>query len=380
MKKKLKLGMVGGGNTGYIGYVHRIAARFDDHYELVAGALSSNPQVAHESAACLGIFTDRSYVDYQQMADSESSRDDGIDVVAIVTPNYLHAPVAKAFLNAGIHVICDKPLALTLLEGEELRELSIQKKKIFAVTYTYSGYPMVRHAKEMVANGDIGDIRYIHVEYLQDWLATAVEQENNPKAAWRTDPSKAGTAGCLGDIATHAFHLAKFISGLNVNKLSAQLSSLVNNRKVDDHVQISIEYEKGAKGTLVASQIATGECNGLRIRIYGTKASLRWEQEDPDYLWLTPLHGHSTRLNKGRVDSVAARHATRFPAGHPEGFFEAFAQLYTDTALQIRANDLQLTIPCESRLLTNINDGVEGMRFIEAALQSSVENGAFIRY
>ncbi|CAG4888151.1 Gfo/Idh/MocA family protein [Paraburkholderia saeva] len=376
MTRKLRLGMVGGGQGAFIGAVHRIAARLDDRFELVAGALSSDAARAQASAAEVGIT--RSYPDWREMARAEAARDDGIDAVAIVTPNHLHAPVATAFLEAGIHVICDKPLAISLAEAEALAKLAREKKKLFALTHTYSGYPMVRHARELVDAGELGDIRVVQVEYAQDWLAEPIENTGtNKQAGWRTDPAQSGPAGCLGDIGTHAYHLAAFVTGMLPKELSAEVHTFVPGRKLDDHVQVMLRYANGARGMLWASQVASGAENALRLRVYGTKAGLAFDQEYPNDLWFTPLGGASERLTRGRVKSAIAAHATRVPPGHPEGYLEAFAQLYLDAALQIEALDAGKPVPPESRLLTTVDDGVEGMRFIETVLRSSGMNAQY---
>jgi predicted dehydrogenase len=354
--------------------VHRLAARLDDRFELVAGALSSDPQRAQASAAEAGIA--RSYADWREMAHAEAARDDGIDAVAIVTPNHLHAPVATAFLEAGIHVVCDKPLAISLAEGEALAKLAREKNKLFALTHTYSGYPLVRHARELVERGELGEIRIVQVEYAQDWLAEPIETSGaNKQAGWRTDPSLAGPAGCLGDIGTHAYHLAAFVTGMTPQALSAQLHTFVPGRRIDDHVQAMLRYANGARGMLWASQVASGAENALRLRVYGTKGSLAFDQEQPNELWFTPLGGLAACLTRGRVKSVLAAHATRVPPGHPEGYLEAFAQLYKDAALQIEALDQGRALPAESLLLTTVDDGVAGLRFIDAVLASSAADG-----
>jgi predicted dehydrogenase len=371
MKRRLRLGMVGGGKGAYIGSTHRLAARIDDCFEFVAGALSSDLLRSIESAQELGLDPARSYVDYREMARAESQRANGIDVVAIVTPNHLHSAIAKEFLNADIHVICDKPLTVSLQEALELQALSRSTGKLFVLTHTYSGYPMVRHAKELVASGELGEIRFIHAEYVQEWLAEPVERSGNRQAEWRTDPARSGPAGCLADIGTHAYHLASYISGVLPSAVSAEVVSMVPKRRLDDHVQAMLRYPSGGRGVLIASQVATGEGNALRLRIYGTKAALSFDQEQPDFLWYTPLNGNTVRLTKGRVHSPAAEHATRLAAGHPQGFMEAFAQLYRDAALRIGALIDGEEIPERSKLLTTVDDGVEGMRFVEAVLRSS---------
>lgn len=378
MKRRLRLGMVGGGQGAFIGAVHRLAARMDDHYELLAAALSADPANARSSALALGLDPARAYEDYARMARAEAARSDGIEVVAITTPNHLHAPVARAFLEAGIHVICDKPLALTLAEGEELARLARQQRRLFALTHTYSGYPMVRHARELVAAGELGELRYVQVEYLQDWLANPIPPGQNKQADWRADPARAGRAGCLGDIGTHAYQLAAFITGQLPSELAAELHSFVPGRLVDDHLQVWLRYSQGMRGSLNASQVASGEENRLQIRLYGDKASLIFRQEAPNELWLTPIGGASQRLTRGRVESDAARHASRVPAGHPEGYLEAFAQLYTDAALQIHALAAGEAPPPESLALTTVEDGVAGMRFIETSLASHAADGRWL--
>lgn len=372
--RRLRLGMVGGGQGAFIGAVHRIAARLDDRFELVAGALSSDPRRAQASAAEAGIA--RSYADWNEMARAEAARDDGIDAVAIVTPNHLHAPVATAFLEAGIHVVCDKPLAISLAEGEALARLAREKNKLFALTHTYSGYPLVRHARELIERGELGELRVVQVEYAQDWLAEPIETSGaNKQAGWRTDPALAGPAGCLGDIGTHAYHLAAFVTGMTPSALSAELHTFVPGRRIDDHVQAMLRYSNGARGMLWASQVASGAENALRLRVYGTRASLVFDQEHPNALWFTPLGGSAERLTRGRVTSAIAAHATRVPPGHPEGYLEAFAQLYKDAALQIEALDEGRPLPAESLLLTTVEDGVAGLRFIDAVLASSAADG-----
>ena len=378
MKRRLRLGMVGGGQGAFIGAVHRLAARMDDHYELLAAALSADPANARSSALALGLDPARAYEDYARMAQAEAARSDGIEVVAITTPNHLHAPVARAFLEAGIHVICDKPLALTLAEGEELARLARQQRRLFALTHTYSGYPMVRHARELVSAGELGELRYVQVEYLQDWLANPIPPGQNKQADWRADPARAGRAGCLGDIGTHAYQLAAFITGQLPSELAAELHSFVPGRLVDDHLQVWLRYSQGMRGSLNASQVASGEENRLQIRLYGDKASLIFRQEAPNELWLTPIGGASQRLTRGRVESDAARHASRVPAGHPEGYLEAFAQLYTDAALQIHALAAGEAPPPESLALTTVEDGVAGMRFIETSLASHAADGRWL--
>jgi predicted dehydrogenase len=371
--------MVGGGDGAFIGAVHRIAARLDDCYEVVAGALSSQPAKAAASAASIRLDPARSYSDFREMARLEAQRADGIDVVAIVTPNYLHAPVASAFLEAGIHVICDKPLAISLAEGEALAALARDKRRVFALTHVYAGYPMVRHARAMVAAGEIGEVRLVHVEYPQDWLAEEANQgEDFQRNNWHNDPLRAGPTGCLGDIGSHAHHLAGFVSGMQPSELLAELHAFTPGRQVDDHVQVMLRYPNGARGMLWASQMATGCENALRLRVYGSKASLAFDQENPNELWVTPQGGCAQRITRGRAHSAAAAAATRVPSGHPEGFIEAFAQLYRDAAAQIHALGAGQALPEASLGMPTVADGVAGLQFIDAVMQSHKRGSCWV--
>ena len=375
---KLRLGMVGGGQGAFIGEVHRIAARLDDKYELVAGALSSDSKRAAASARELGIDVDRSYANFEDMAVLEADREDGIEVATIVTPNHLHYAAASAMLRAGIHVICDKPLTATLAQAEELAEMATSSGLLFAVTYNYSAYPMVRLARDLVAQGRLGDIRIVQVEYPQDWLATNIEDEDQKQALWRTDPEKAGAGGCIGDIGTHAFHLAEFISGLKTTELLADLNSFVGQRKLDDNANILLRFDNGAKGSLWSSQIAIGNENALRIRLYGDKAGIDWSQENPNYLSLTTLGGNKEILSRASASSPAAVGAmTRLPAGHPEGFLEAFANLYSDIAEQLNARKSGRDSDPGGLLVPGIADGLRGMQFIEKAVSSNTQGNTW---
>ena len=373
--QKIRLGMVGGGQGAFIGEVHRIASRIDNRFDLVAGALSSDPTRAAESGVELGISTDRSYANFADMAKAESAREDGIQAVSIVTPNHLHFPVAKVFLEAGIHVICDKPLTSTLEEAVQLTQLSKRKNVHFAVTYNYSAYPMVRQAREMIAAGRLGSIRVIQIEYAQDWLATDLEANGQKQAAWRTDPAKAGAGGSIGDIGTHAFHLSEFISGLRCDSLLADLESFVGKRRLDDNAHILIRYDTGAKGMLWASQVATGKENGLKISIYGAKAGLSWTQENPNYLSFTAISQATQILSRGgpNIGGMASA-ASRIPAGHPEGFLEGFATLYSDIA------DLILgKVSIENSLVPTVEDGLRGMQFVDAAVKSNKADSSWVK-
>ena len=367
--EKIRLGIVGGGIGAFVGSIHRIAARLDDRYELLAGALSSEPKRAADSAAELGIDPRRSYASFEQMAKKEGKRKHGIEAVAIVTPNHLHCAVAKAFLEAGIHVICDKPMSSSLEDAEQIEKIVEGSGLIFAITYNYSGYPMVRHAREMVAAGKLGNIRVIQVEYAQDWLATNIEAEGQKQAAWRTDPTRAGTGGSIADIGTHAFHLAEFISGLEAKSLLADLDTFVAGRSLDDNANILLHYSNGAKGMLWSSQVASGQENALHIRLFGDKGGLEWAQEDPNYLQYRPLRETRQILTRGgpAVGETAAR-ATRIPAGHPEGFLEGFANLYRDIADMIEAGRTGKSL---TTLVPDVTDGVKGVRFVEKAVSSN---------
>ncbi|MDO3383798.1 Gfo/Idh/MocA family protein [Gilvimarinus algae] len=368
---RIRLGMVGGGRGAFIGAVHRIASRIDDKYELVAGALSSNPENAKLSAEDLLIAPDRAYHSYEEMFKAEAAREDGIEAVAIVTPNHMHFPVAKAALEAGINVICDKPVTRTLEEALELEQLVKNTDAFFALTHNYSGYPLVRYAREMVARGDLGNIRIVQVEYPQEWL-TEAQGDDNKQASWRTDPARSGAAGCLGDIGTHAFQLARFISGQKVTSVCADLTAFVPGRPVDDNVHVMMRFEGGAKGMLWTSQVAPGCENGLRIRIYGDKAGLSWAQENPNEMWFTPLGAPQQRITRrdDYWDSEFAVRGIRIPFGHPEGYLEAFATIYKDVADVLQAKREGKTVDIES-WIPGIDTGVEGLKFITAVIASS---------
>ena len=369
--------MVGGGPGAFIGAVHRLAARLDDEYELVAAAPSSDAERARAGGIELRLAPDRIYTDYREMARAEAARADGIEVVAVVVPNHLHYDVACAFLDAGIHVICDKPLATNRADCEKLLALATRRRCLFGLTHNYSGYPLVRAARAMVAAGALGELRVVQVEYAQDWLALPLEHGNHRQAAWRTDPALAGPAGCLGDIGSHAAHLAEFVSGQTPSEVSADLATFVPGRRVDDHVQVQVRYAGGARGLLWASQVACGEENGLRLRLYGSRGALRWQQELPNELWFTELGEPARRLTRGMpgLPSAAAQ-ATRISAGHPEGFFEAFAQLYRDFAADLRRHQRGEVV--ERLSIPDITDGVRSLAFIEAVLQSHQHNSAWV--
>lgn len=379
MNARIRLGMVGGGEGAFIGAVHRMAARLDGEYELLAGALSATPEKALRSGLALGLDPARVYADFEAMARAEARRRDGIEAVAIVTPNHMHAPAALAFLKRGIHVICDKPLATSLKQAQGLKAATDRAGVVFAVTYNYSGYAMVRHARAMVAAGEIGRIRVVQVEYPQEWLTEALEQTGQKQAEWRTDPARSGAGGSIGDIGTHAFHLAAFVSGLAVTEISAELTSFVAGRRLDDNVQVMLRYENGARGSLWASQVAPGNENGLRLRIYGDKGGLEWAQEQPDQLKWSPFGEVQRIVTRGSGGAnAAAQRVTRIPAGHPEGYLEAFATIYREAAAAIRARQAGLPIPGDSTFPT-LEDGLRGMAFIEAAVASSKANARWTK-
>lgn len=376
MSSRLKLGMVGGGEGAFIGEVHRIASRIDDRFELVAGALSSTADKATRSAVALGLNPDRSYGSFEEMAKSEAAREDGIDAVSIVTPNHLHFPAAKAFLEAGIHVVCDKPLTTRSEDAVALASTVAKSGLVFGLTHNYTGYPLVRHARSLVRTGSLGSIRLIQVEYAQDWLATRLEDSGQKQAAWRTNPEQAGPGGCLGDIGTHAFNLAAFISGLTLESLCAELTTFVPGRALDDDCQLLLRYAGGARGSLWSSQVACGNENGLAIRVYGEKGGLSWQQENPNRLSVTLLGEPEQIVTRaGAGASPSANRVSRLPAGHPEGYLEGFATIYSDVAEQIHAKREGRDPDPESLLLPTVNDGVEAVRFIETAVESSKNGG-----
>lgn len=373
---RIRYAMVGGGRGAFIGAVHRIAARMDDRFELVAGALSANPENAKLSAADLHIAADRAYTSYEEMLRVEKTRTDGIQAVVIVTPNHMHFPVAKACLEAGVDVICDKPVTRTLEEALELEQIVKKSGCFFALTHNYSAYPLVRYARELVEQGKLGKIRVVQVEYPQEWLTEAAADDNK-QASWRTDPARSGAAGCLGDIGTHAFQLARFITQQKLSAVSADLTSFVDGRAVDDNVHALLRFDGGAKGMLWSSQVAPGCENGLRIRVYGEKAGIEWAQENPNELWFGELNKPRQRITRrGDIGSDIAARGMRTPGGHPEGYLEGFANLYKDIAdilvarQQGETHFLQHWVP-------DIDTGVEGMRFIQAVLTSSQRDGVW---
>ncbi|MDD9978742.1 MAG: Gfo/Idh/MocA family oxidoreductase [Boseongicola sp.] len=370
--RRIRLGMVGGGNDAFIGGVHRIASRIDDQFELVAGALSSTPEKSRASGEALGL--PRIYDDFKQLAIREARRKDGIEAVSIVTPNHMHFPAAREFLKRGIHVICDKPLTSTLLDARKMVKAVEASDALFVLTHNYTGYPMVRQARQMVAAGDIGTVRVVQVEYPQDWLT--VEQDFK-QAEWRTDPARSGAGGSTGDIGTHAYNLACFISGLEAEELAADLAAFVPGRQVDDNAHVMLRFKGGAKGMLWSSQVAPGNENALRVRIYGDKGGLEWAQEDPNYLWFTPFGEPKRLITRGGAGAgdEAAR-MSRIPPGHPEGYLEGFANIYSEAAAAILARRTGAD-PDPSVTYPTVYDGIAGVRFVAACVESSQKNAAW---
>ncbi|WP_375174626.1 Gfo/Idh/MocA family protein [Pseudooceanicola sp.] len=369
----IRLGMVGGGADAFIGGVHRIAARLDGHYTLVAGALSSTPEKARASAEALVL--PRGYDSFTDMAEAEAARDDGIEAVAIVTPNHVHADAAIAFLERGIHVICDKPLTATMEDAHRLADAARASKALFMLTHNYTGYPMIRQARQMIADGDLGTVRLVNVEYAQDWMTGAAEGK---QAEWRIDPARSGAGGAIGDIGTHAYNLACFVSGLKLDKLAADLDVFGAGRTLDENAHVLLRWQGGAKGMLWCSQVAPGNENALRLRVYGDKGGLDWSQEDPNRLWFTPFGAPKQMLTRNGAGATEANTAaSRIPGGHPEGYLEAFANLYSEAARAIRAHRHGEAIPGDL-LVPTLEDGMDGMRFIDACVRSSAQDSDWV--
>ena len=381
MDRRIRIGMVGGGKDAFIGGVHRIALRLDGNYELVAGSFSSNFDNSKETGKDLGLAEDRIYETYQEMAEKESARSDGIHVVAIVTPNHLHVPIAKIFAEKGIHIICDKPLALSSEEAIELKNIVENNKIIFALTHNYTGYPMVRHARSLIQKNDLGSIRVVQAEYPQDWLTTKAEDSGLKQAEWRTDPKRSGDGGCIGDIGTHAFNLIRFITGLEVDELSADIHTFVKGRLLDDNAQIMLRFKGGAKGAIWSSQVAVGNENNLKIRVFGENGGLEWRQEDPNYLYYTKFGQPTQKITRGSGSaSEEANDVTRIPPGHPEGYLEGFANIYSDVYKRLFAQTNKQNYDQSNDCYPTIYDGVEGMRFIETVLESNNNNSKWIPF
>jgi predicted dehydrogenase len=380
-KRKLRYGMVGGGQNAFIGAVHRMAANLDGQIELVAGAFSSDPKNSQATGEQLFLDPKRVYGSYEEMAKAEAAlpADERIDFVSIVTPNFLHAPVATTFLKAGFHVICDKPMTLTLKEAKALRETVRKSGKVFALTHNYTGYPMVKAARELVRNGQLGKILKVVAEYPQGWLLDKIEAAGQKQASWRLNPKKAGTSSCLGDIGTHAENLGRYITGLEIAELCAEFTTFIPGRALEDDANLLLRYQGGAKGVLHCSQISCGEENNLNIRVYGTKGSLAWQQEHPNELKFIPKNEPARILRRGNgYVSDVAKKFTRLPAGHPEAFIEAFANIYLEAIAAIRASSESKRI--DKNDFPTVDDGVHGMAFLETAVKSAASNAKWTKF
>ena len=383
MKTKLRYGMIGGGRGAFIGAVHRIAAQMDGQAELVAGAFSSDPDRSRASGEDLFLDPARVYGSFAEMAEAEAKKPaaERLDFVVIVTPNHQHFPPAKLFLEKGFNVVCDKPVTFDLKESLALRKIVAKSGKVFALTHNYTGNAMVKQARDLVRSGKLGAVRKIVVEYPQGWLATSLEKTDQKQAAWRTDPKRSGAAGCMGDIGTHAENLARYVTGLRISELCADLTTFVPGRALDDDGNVLLRYEGGAKGVLHASQISVGEENALSLRVYGEKAGLEWRQEHPNQL-LVKYADRPTEVwgrGNGYVSSAAARGAARTPAGHPEGYQEAFGNLYREIFRAVRAEVSRKKLPRDPDFPT-IEDGVEGMAFIETVVKSSRLGAKWVKF
>ena len=373
MKKRLRLGMIGGGQGAFIGAVHRLSARMDDKYEFLAGCLSSTPEKAELSAKELGLDLTRSYPDYKTMAEQESQRDDGVEVVSIVTPNHMHAGPAIEFLNKGIHVICDKPMTATMDDAHELMRAIKSSKAHFFLTHNYSGYPVIREMRSLVKNGELGNLRIVKGAYLQGWLGSKEEDSgSNKQAEWRTDPKRSGAAGAVGDIGSHTMHLLEFVTGLKCESVAADLTTFVQGRQLDDDASIMIRMSENVKGNLSISQIATGQENNFTISIYGEKGALHWAQENPNYARFSRVGKADQIITRGgAIQNENSYAPIRIPPGHPEGYLEGFAQIYSDAA------DIILNHKNKNELLELLpgsDSGLQIMKFINASVSSSNNN------
>jgi predicted dehydrogenase len=368
--RRIRMGMVGGGPGSFIGAIHRYAAELDREFELVAGAFSRDPETSAAGAATYRLPSERAYTSLDALIAAERAREDGVEMLVVATPNHHHATAVKAGLAAGLAVMCDKPLTGTLPEARELERAVREASAPLAVSYTYSGYPLAREARERIAAGAIGTVRKVVVEYPQGWLAG---DDGSKQAAWRLDPATAGDGGCIADIGVHAFHLAEFVTGLKVVRLFADLAAVVPGRALDDDCQLLLRFDNGARGALLASQISVGERNGLRLRIYGDRGGLDWAQENPNHLWFHHADGRTELIQTGDQGlSADAQRATRTPGGHPEGYLEAFANLYRDFARRIRGED--------APLLPGIDDAMRGMALIDLAVKASRDERGWVEF
>ncbi len=382
INRKLRMGLIGGGQGAFIGRVHATAAVMDNRAALVAGALSSDPARSKASAADYDIAEDRAYGSYKEMVAAELKRPDKVDFVSVATPNHTHFEIAKAFAEAGFNVVCDKPLTFDLAQAEQLIDVVEKTGVVFAVSHNYTGHPLVRQAREMIQNGELGEINAFRSNYIQGWLRTRLEADNQKQAAWRTDPSKSGIAGCFGDIGTHAYNLGRFMTGLLPKEMSCTLKTFAEGRKLDDYGTALIRFENGALGTVTASQISHGRENDVFIEVDGTKASLQWRQENPNEM-IVRKNGEPHRIytrNGGPYLGAAAAGASRIPSGHPEGYLEAFANIYTATFDAIAKRISGEKFETVNTVYPNVYDGVEGMLFITQCVKSSQENGAWVPF
>lgn len=383
LNRKLRMALVGGGQGAFIGRVHATAAVLDNRAALVAGALSSDPERSKASAADYDIPPARAYGSYQELIQKELAlpADQRIDFLSVATPNHTHFEIAKAAVEAGINVICDKPLTFDLAQAEELAAAVDKSSVVFAVSHNYTGYPLVRQARQMIQNGELGEIQAIRVSYIQGWLRTRLEASDQKQAAWRTDPKKSGAAGCFGDIATHAYNLGRYMSGLLPESISCHLRTFEQGRALDDYGTAVIKFENGALGTVTASQISHGHENDVRIEIDGTKGSLEWQQEEPNKMWLRrngQPHALYTRDPNAPFTNDLGKAACRLPSGHPEAFFEAFANVYRAAYDSMILRAAGKAFEKTNTVYPNVNDGVEGMYFIQQSVASSKENGAWL--
>ncbi|MDP6526125.1 MAG: Gfo/Idh/MocA family oxidoreductase [Kiritimatiellia bacterium] len=385
MQRKLRMGMVGGGPGAFIGEVHRKAARMDGGIELVAGAFDINPRKSKQMGRELCIDSKRTYTDYRKMIDKELAldADKRIDFVSITTPNNWHFPIAKDFLEAGFNVMCEKPMTMDVKEAVKLQDIVKKSRKVFGLMHNYTGYPMVKLARDMVKQGDLGKIYKVVVQYPQGWLIRPIERDGQQQAAWRTDPKQSGAAGCMGDIGTHAENLAEYITGLKIKEICADLTTFIKGRRLDDDGNCLVRFNKGAKGLLHASQISIGEENGLAIWVYGENQALEWHQEHPNYLYVKVIDGPVQVWRRGNdyvgAKSEAAGRATRLPFGHPEAFLEAFANNYVNFADTIRAKQARQKVDPISLDFPKVSDGVRGMKFIEAVVKSSKMGARWVK-
>jgi predicted dehydrogenase len=377
----LTYGMIGGGRGAFIGSVHRKAIAMDGLAALAAGCFSTSYENTRDTGTSLGLPEHRLYEDYRQMIRAEAKRADPIDFVVIVTPNAQHYAMARLALENGLHVMCDKPLATSSEHAQTLGTLAKRKGLLFGVTYTYTGYPMVRQMREMVAAGELGEIRFVAAEYPQDWLATSLEKAGQKQAAWRTDPRRAGISNCVGDIGSHIENLVAHVTGLEIRSLLARLDRFGEGRALDDNASILVEYKGGAKGIYWSSQIAVGNDNGLRIRIYGTNASLEWAQEDPNYCQVARIGQPTVRLSRGRDElHPAAGQMSRLPSGHPEGYFEAFANIYSSFVGAVHKKKAGQPLTAGDSEFPDVDDGIRGVRFIERCVESSRKGARWVKF